>query len=28
LFSSDIPILRPELIDVAESQLLVTARGG
>lgn len=28
LFSSDIPMLRPELIDVAESQLLVTARGG
>lgn len=28
LFSSDIPILHPELIDVAESQLLATARGG
>ena len=28
LFSSDIPILHPELIDVVESQLLATAREG
>jgi chromosome segregation protein len=28
LFSSDIPILHPELIEVAESQLLAAARGG
>jgi hypothetical protein len=28
LFSSDIPMLHPELIDVAESQLLAAAGGG
>ena len=28
LFSSDIPMLHPELIDAAESDLLATARTG